>query len=169
MKQASACDSLYIPLASFKILSTVPLPYPQLSQKIPPSSIQLAVCSSPSTDPTTRSNRHDPLILVPLLDTVRVINAGDLAPRAPPPFPFDVPEVVEMTKRIRLDEDSGEDEKIWQEGLGWNIGAGNSKGKSKLGAEAKESIQAACMSVDRMVVIALGEQGAVWVWVNKTD
>lgn len=164
------CTSDYQESASFKILSSVPLPYPPISQRIPSSSIQLAVCSSPSTDPTTRSNRHDPLILVPLLDTVRVINAGDLAPCASPPFPLDVPEVVEMTKRIRLDEGSGEGERIWQEGLGWDIETGTSKGKSRFDAdeEAKESVQAACMSVDRKVVIAVGEQGAIWVWVHKT-
>ncbi|THH16816.1 hypothetical protein EW146_g3895 [Bondarzewia mesenterica] len=151
------CAADYQDSASFKILSSVSLPYP-------PPSFRLSIYRS--VDPVTGLNVDDPLILLPLSNTLRIINVCHLSPREPPPFPLDEPEVVMMTKRMRLeepDQEEREDLGTWQEDLGWKIVLGAP------GEQEVEEIEAANMGLDGRVIAAVGRKGSLWIWVDSTS
>lgn len=64
---------------SFKILS---------SYSLQSTTLKLHV-SAPFVSPDTGSTPHDPLVLVPMEKTIRIMNITDFKPRKPPPCPLD--------------------------------------------------------------------------------
>ena len=86
-------------LESFQILS---------SYSLPMITRQLHVCA-PLISVDTGSAPHDPLVLVPMGKTIRVLNITDFQPREPPPFQLH-DEMVEQAKRLSIADTKEKDD-----------------------------------------------------------
>jgi len=91
------CASDYQESSSYKLLSMYSLPIIKTEYPYFPVSPHLHVYQSPY---------HDPLILFTAMNSgkITMMNVTHFEPRKPPPFPLDE-DVVEMTQRLRLEDD----------------------------------------------------------------
>ena len=114
-------------IESFKVLSAYHLPLTALHVRV-------------YTSPT---NTHDPLLLVPVGRTIRAFNITQFEPRPPPPFPHAEDEVVELTKRMRLDPEANPEEPNPEEDRGEGGSGGGDGGGEEQEADPREDQQPA--------------------------
>jgi hypothetical protein len=118
---------------------------------------------------------HDPIVLFPFADGVRMLNVKHFSPRfssAPPPFPLDEDEMVESMKRTRLnddDDDEDEDDDLTTASppaplapVEWEIKIDRGNVESAIGRS--EHIRVCMMGMRGGIIVGAGEKGSVWIW-----
>ncbi|TFY72867.1 hypothetical protein EVG20_g126 [Dentipellis fragilis] len=153
-------------ISSFRVMTSLPLPYP-------PTSLQWKYFAT---------DTHDPLVLLPLREELRMLNLSRLQPTPQPPFRCDDDEDTDppsYQSGSGDDEDGGAGEGgtcpgKWQPTLGWelstvldagagaDVGGGEEPGGSDSGAE-KGDIQVLEMGLGGRVVVAAA-QNVVSIW-----
>jgi hypothetical protein len=104
---------------------------------------------------------HDPLILMsnPKTNTIGIINATSLPLPESPMFPLDSA-LESQFNQLLLDGDESESTGANENAIspyaeGWVIDASNS---------TDETIEASIMGLDGMLLVGVGSQGSIWVW-----
>jgi hypothetical protein len=119
---------------------------------------------------------HEPIVLFPFSDGIRMINVKHFAPRfssGRPPFPLDEDEMVESMKKARLNDDDDDDNSCTIVSppvpllpVEWEINAGKT---NSAGAIAySEDITVCAMGVGGGVIVGAGAKGSVWFWEGGT-
>jgi polycomb protein EED len=114
---------------------------------------------------------HDPIMLFPFADGVRMLNVKHFSPRfssVRPPFPLDEDEMVESMKKARLNDDDEEEEnspKIVSPSappvpVEWEITIHDVKGVTG----RSEDVLICSMGVEGDVIVGAGTKGSVWIW-----
>lgn len=127
------------------------------------------------------SQGHDPIVLFPYSNKIRMLNVTHLKPRfasGHPPFPLDEDEMVESMKKARLDDDDDNDDDNGDEEdeiLGipkhpkappvpeeWMLPV-DPKAQSSPAGDS-EHVLACAMGVGGGLIVATGSKGSVWLW-----
>ncbi|TFK57016.1 hypothetical protein OE88DRAFT_1730442 [Heliocybe sulcata] len=145
------CASDYQESASFKIISVL---------KLPMTTRHVHVYQSPV---------HDPIVLVPQLNKIRILNVCNLDPCPPPPFPHE-DDLAETTKRLEIT--SAQRPRTTSAAAVaypeldafspdcWDLVVPQ-EGTDDAGALVIEACE---VSQDGRVITAVGSKGHIWVW-----
>jgi hypothetical protein len=120
---------------------------------------------------------HDPIVLFPSADGIRMLNVKHFSPRfssGPPPFPLDEDDMVESMKRARLNDGDEEDDNgstivsppAPLVPVEWEIRVG--RGNMEAEGERSEDIRVCTMGVGGGLIVGAGAQGSVWMWKGST-
>lgn len=137
-----------------------------------------------------RTITHDPIVVVPLGNTARILNVTHFKAREPPEFPLSELEVVELTKRMRLSNDDDDDDEEEERAEEKRRGKKQSKlpapilklPKSlldsvtgwelpfpKTDAPAEMEIQSCEVACDGRVIVGVGIKGTMVIWKLRQD
>jgi hypothetical protein len=130
-----------------------------------------------------KSQAHDPIVLFPHANSIRMLNVTHLKPRfasGHPPFPLDEDEMVESMKKARLDDDNNENDNEEVEILAtpkhptappvpqeWVITVDTQTRSGP--AKDSERVLACAMGVGGGLIVAAGSKGSVWLWERRTS
>lgn len=154
-KVLRGCASDYQESASFKLISIYSLPM------------------GTSTLHVYHSLTHDPIVLFPFADGVRMLNVKHFTPRfssGPPPFPLDEDDMVESMKRTRLnDDEDDEDDSLTLVSspaplvpMEWEIKVDKDNMKDVIARS--EDITVCMMGIGGGIIVGAGAKGSVWMW-----
>jgi len=153
-KVLRGCASDYQESASFKLVSIYSLPMGANKLHI------------------YHSVTHDPIVLFPVADGIRMLNVKHFSPRfssEPPPFPLDENDMVESMKRARLNDDDEErNSRIVVSPpappvpVEWVIKPGSGNVVSTIGHS--EDITVCSMGIEGGIIVGAGAKGTVWIW-----
>jgi hypothetical protein len=114
---------------------------------------------------------HDPIVLFPFADTIRMLNVKHSSPRflsGAPPFPLDEDDMVESMKRARLNDDDEDDRPTLASPpvslvpVEWEIKASGNPVEGAVGRS--ENVMVCNMGVGGGVIVSAGTKGSVWIW-----
>ncbi|KII93926.1 hypothetical protein PLICRDRAFT_409781 [Plicaturopsis crispa FD-325 SS-3] len=151
-KVLRGCASDYYESSSFKIISVYSLPM---------DSRFLHVFQG-------ESRSHDPLVLFPDFDTIRLLNVTHFEPRKPPPFSVKATNIADMAKRMRIeddDEDPPEENNKPPDAKGWTIRVNN---EGMAGSGQREKLQNCVMGLDGTMVVGVSDRGNIYVWRSRS-
>ncbi|EGO26397.1 hypothetical protein SERLADRAFT_463426 [Serpula lacrymans var. lacrymans S7.9] len=149
-KSVPGCKSDYRDSFSFKMLA---------SASLPQETRDLRVYRMPT---------RDPLVIISLPSSIRLVNVIHLPKRKVQPFPLDKDVLAEATAR-QLD-DGEEDEVVSVMGAqnskpamveGWEIRVPN------FTLESPQQVQHSIMGLNGSLLVAAGSKGTVWFWQTK--
>jgi len=146
-KVLRGCASDYQESASFKLISIYSLPMDTSNLHV------------------YHSLTHDPIVIFPFADRIRMVNVKHLSPRfssGPPPFPLDEDDMVESMKRARLNDEDDEDDNVTVVNL--PVPLVPAEWEIKAGMELSEDIVICTMGIGGSVIVGAGAKGTVWMW-----
>jgi polycomb protein EED len=122
-----------------------------------------------------QSPYHDPLVLYVNLESnaICILNVAHFSPRKTPPFPCDAENIMELTKKMRLDDNDDDNGGIeWMSNSnkppqvsGWNIEISDSRQVNE--GPNDDKLEACAMGLEGKVIVGVGSRGTVWLWTTS--
>ncbi|KAI0048364.1 WD40 repeat-like protein [Auriscalpium vulgare] len=146
------CASVRNPSPSFTVLSSLPL------LRLMPS-LRMSLYYTET---------HDPIILFPFSNSVRILNIVDIPAKVPPPHPPKnaEDEAADAVAGLKLDDEdeveganeNGAEVEVqdWAADLGWQV----------IARASDETMQGVEVGLDGMLMVAIGNRGSIWVWLK---
>lgn len=115
-----------------------------------------------------RSLSHEPIVLFPYENSIRMLNVTHLPPRfavAPPPPPIvQDDDMADIMRRARINDDEENEEDNTPAPcpdvpVEWEISVSTGKRKG-------EDLLACTMGADGDLIVGVGAKGSVWMWKN---